>query len=978
LIAGVNPTRRIDDDYRNFFNLVAAQISNAIQNAKSAGEEKTRADVLVEIDRLKTAFFSNVSHEFRTPLTLMLGPVEAALADPDVTLCPVQHERLQLIHRNALRLQKLVNSLLDYSRLQAGRMQTNLVGTDLAELTADLASSFRSLIEHENMQLIVDCPSLPRAVLVDPAMWEKIVLNLLSNALKFTFSGAISVRLRMVNLQIQLSEADSGVGISKTELPRLFERFHRIPLTKARTHGESGIGLALVHDMVALHGGTISVESEIDHGTQFTIVIPAKFQSASTDQLEVASEPRARSSTAEAYILEPQRWGISVDQPAIELGDEDTDTDAVAFIKRDKPSEDRRERILIADDNVDMRAYLKRLLEVRWEVVVVSDGVQALNMTRKILPDLIISDVMMPYLDGFGLLKALREDAAIKDIPYIMLSARAGDETRIEGLRAGADDYLVKPFSGPELLARVDSLLMRRRIRLIEQAVAKRMDSVFTQAPVAIAITRGPDHIYELANPRYLELIGTQEVLGKSVRAALPELEGQYIYEQLDAVYRSGTPYIGRAIGVMLNRRSDGALEKGFFNYIFQPLFDMTGRPEAIAIVAHEVTDLVAAQHAAEAASRSRDEFLAMLCHELRNPLAPIVTALHLMRLRGVTSAEKERAVIERQAKHLILLVDDLLDISRVTQGKIELHKKKIEVATIIANAVEIASPLFQQKSHQLEIEVPSTGLCVDADPQRLTQVIANLLTNAAKYTEEKGQIIVTAARDGTDVVISVTDNGIGIAPDMLPTIFDMFVQEKQALSRSRGGLGLGLTIAKSMTQLHSGSLVALSQGIGFGNTFVLRIPMVNTELFERHDFQNPQPNTRLAPATDNTTILIVDDNKDAALMLSDTLTSQGYVTHVAFDGPSTLQLAHACQPDIGLIDLGLPGMDGYELAVYIRNDPRLQNLRLFAVTGYGQETDQIRTAQVGFERHFVKPVDSTLLIALMENIRSSSGGAAG
>ncbi|NGZ83683.1 ATP-binding protein [Duganella aceris] len=953
LVLGVSAARPLDADYRSFMELIASQAGNAIQHARAAEDERLRAEMLMQLDHAKTQFFSNVSHEFRTPLTLLLGPIEDALGDAAEPLPAVQRARMQLMQRNALRLQKLVNTLLEFSRVQAGRAQAGFAPTDLSALTADLASSFRSTIEGAGMRLTVDCRPLPSPVYVDAAMWEKIILNLLSNAFKFTFEGEIRVGLRGVGKQVRLQVEDTGTGIPADQLPLLFERFHRVEGARSRTHEGSGIGLALVHDLVALHGGEIGVDSVAGRGTVFSVTLPLGSAHLPADQLREQAPPLP-ANVAQAYVAEADGWV----QPAAVAPDDAPETPAAPRMLG---------RLLVVDDNADMRDYLRRLLRGQWRVEACDNGVAALEAVARQAPDIILSDVMMPRLDGFGLLAALRADPATRDIPFMLLSARAGEEARLEGLQAGADDYLVKPFSGRELAARIDLLRLRQQGRVVERAVERRTQGIFSQAPVAITILRGPRHVFEQANAYYQEIIGHRPVVGLPIREALPELEGQGIFELLDSVFDTGQPYVGRSVLVKLMRGSPPRLEDGYFDFVYQPLLDDAGKPEGVAVVVFEVTELANAKRAAEAANRAKDEFLAMLGHELRNPLAPIVTALQLMRLRGGDYAVKERAVIERQTNHLVALVDDLLDVSRVAEGKIQLRREAVEMAEVVARAIETASPLIEQKRHALELEVPARGLAVMADPGRCAQVLANLLTNAAKYTEPEGRLHVTARRDGDQVVVSVRDNGIGISAEMLPAIFELFVQERQALSRSQGGLGLGLSIVRSMVALHGGSVAAHSDGIGRGSEFTLRLPA----LAPGEAAPLPPPSACEQPGAVRTglAILVVDDNEDAANALGELLTLHGHTVEVVFDAPSALKAAPLFKPDVGLFDIGLPGMDGYELAQRLRRqhaDADAAPLRLFALTGYGQEADRRRAAEAGFDAHLTKPIDVAALMELL------------
>jgi signal transduction histidine kinase/DNA-binding response OmpR family regulator len=941
-IAGLNPYRPLDESVRSFVTLFVGQIAAGLSNARVYEEERRRAEALAAIDRAKTAFFSNVSHEFRTPLTLMLGPTEDALASGGV----MEREQLETIHRNQLRLLKLVNSLLDFSRIEAGRTQATYEPTDLAALTTDLASTFRSAVERGGLAFEVDCEPLPEPIYVDRTMWENIVLNLLSNAFKFTLEGRIRVSQRWDGGRVALTVEDTGTGIPEHERTRVFERFHRVEGVRARTHEGSGIGLALVRDLVRLHGGEITVASEVGRGTAFTVTIPAGAAHLDAERIASVAGPAPATVATQAFVAEAERWlGVLPSEelpPLAEAG----------------PA-DGRARILLADDNADIREYVSRLLGQRWQVETVADGRQALAAIRRSRPDLLITDVMMPELDGFGLVAALRADADLRGLPVLILSARAGEEARLEGLQAGADDYLVKPFSARELIARVEMQLLRASIRAVEDVQRRRLTDVFEQAPAAIAIMRGPDHVFELANATYLSLVGHRDIVGKPVREALPELEGQGVYELLDLVYETGEPHVGRALRLTVVTRPGAPPEEMFFDFVYKPMRDASGAVDGIAAVVFEVSELARARRDAESASRAKDEFLAMLGHELRNPLAPMMTALQLMRLRGDSSIERERVVIERQTRHLVRLVDDLLDVSRIARGKIELRLERVDLADVVAKAIEMASPLLEEREHDLSIDVPR-GITIDADPARLAQVIANLLTNAAKYTEKGGRIAIRAAAEACEAVLAVRDSGIGIAPDMLPRVFDMFTQERQALDRTQGGLGLGLTIVRNLTELHGGRVEAFSDGRNAGSEFVVRLPLTAGAAADTGAAVAPQVQARGAGS--GPAVLIVDDNEDAAAMLATWLESLGYSVRTAHDGLAALKAVDAAVPAIALLDIGLPVMDGYEVATRLRQRPDGESIALIAITGYGA---------AGFDAHLVKPVDLAALAELLEGLSS-------
>jgi PAS domain S-box-containing protein len=382
--------------------------------------------------------------------------------------------------------------------------------------------------------------------------------------------------------------------------------------------------------------------------------------------------------------------------------------------------------------------------------------------------------------------------------------------------------------------------------------------------------------------------------------------------------------------------------------------------------------DRTALLAAAQAANRAKDEFMAILGHELRNPLSPIMTALHVLRLRGVEGGERERAVIERQVQHLVRLIDDLLDVSRITGGKIELKRERIEASEIVARAVETTSPLLEQKQHQLLVNVPRSGLAVSGDPTRLAQVISNLIINAAKYTDARGRIGIQGARQGADVVIEVTDNGTGIAAELLPKVFEMFVQEHQESDRSQGGLGLGLAIVYNIVLLHRGTVTAESAGPGHGSKFTVRIPACSDSQTAAVDVTS----SRLKLSDSNTMadanrgrVLVVDDNVDSAEMIATVLAIAGYHVHTVHDGPAALRSVEAFVPDIALLDIGLPLMSGYELARHLRE--QVPQVHLVAVTGYGQEADRVRARAAGFDAHLVKPVDLVLLEKMMTSFTS-------
>lgn len=532
LIVGVSPRRQLDGDYRHFFGMVASQIAIALTNARAYRSEARRAEALAELDRAKTEFFNNVSHEFRTPLTLMLGPLEEERRERP------HNTNLDVAHRNSVRLLKLVNILLDFSRIEAGRTEARYQPTDLAAYSADLASGFRSALERAGLTFHIDCPPLPEPVYVDRTLWEKVVLNLLSNAFKHTFHGHIALSIRHDQDGVMLVVRDTGVGIPPEALPRLFQRFYRVQNRQSRTHEGSGIGLALVQEVVQLHGGTVRVESRLDEGSSFFITLPWGTKHLPPEQVTQDASAFPHAPDASPYLEEALQWlpdhESEVLQPEIPVPPQSTHA---------------RAHILVADDNADMRRYMMRLLREHYDVVTVGDGLAALSEIQRRRPDVLLSDIMMPQLDGIGLAKTLRADPALHTIPIILLSARAGEEPCIKGLEQGADDYLVKPFSGRELLARVAAHVNLSRIRREAEgqiaASEARLRAIVNQATATVSQTDLSGR-FQFVNQRLCELLGYQEhdLLGMRMQEVTDPEDLPRDLEQLQQLVEGGPDFV--------------------------------------------------------------------------------------------------------------------------------------------------------------------------------------------------------------------------------------------------------------------------------------------------------------------------------------------------------------------------------------------------------------------------------------------------
>ncbi len=546
LVAALNPYRRYDAEYAGFVELLTGQIASGLANARAYEAERRRAEALAELDRAKTTFFSNVSHEFRTPLALLLSPLEDALADS--ALSTATRAPLLLAQRNGRRLLKLVNTLLDFSRIEAGRSQPNFLPTDLATFTTQLVSVFRSAVEKAGLQLVIDCPPLGEAVYVDRDMWEKIVLNLLSNAFKFTLQGRITVRLRREAAAVRLELEDTGVGIPAHELPRIFDRFHRVEETRGRSHEGSGIGLALVAELVRIHGGEVLVTSVPEQGSSFSVLLPTGTAHLPAERIGAALGLASTAVAAEIYAEEAALWtgGLGEALPAQRVPDF---VQAPARSASDTP----RPRILVVDDNADMRAYLEALLKAHYEVDLVGDGVEALAALERRMPDLVLTDVMMPRLDGFGLLAALRENERTRALPVIVLSARAGEEATLLGLERGANDYLSKPFAARELLGRVRANLEMARLR---GEAARLLRASEERARLAIRVGK-------LGTWRFAPTSGVA-TMDERMREIWGEPEGTFqlsLAQAMERIHPADRERVSQAVDAALDPASAGTLE---------------------------------------------------------------------------------------------------------------------------------------------------------------------------------------------------------------------------------------------------------------------------------------------------------------------------------------------------------------------------------------------------------------------------------
>jgi len=846
-----------------------------------------------ELDAAKTAFFSNVSHEFRTPLTLMLGPLEDALARADGALTG---DTLAAVHRNAIRMLRLVNSLLDFSRLEAGRVQASFEPTDLAELTAGLAGSFRSLVESAGVALVVDCPPLQAQVHVDRAHWEKIVLNLLSNAFKFTFEGEIVVRLCEQGDRVELTVRDSGTGIPEHELPRVFERFHRVDGARGRSFEGTGIGLALVDELVKLHGGSVRVQSVLNRGSAFTVSIPTNGGRLPKDRV-AASRADEGTRGAAPFVLESSRWiRPSAPPPA--------SPDAA------RPHEESpdRQRILVGDDNADMRAYLADILGRDWSTHAVTNGVEALAAVESKPPDLIVTDVMMPVMDGFTLLRRLRTSPKTAQIPIIMLSARAGEEATLEGLDVGADDYLAKPFSARDLLARVRARLDAARARSSAlRASETRFRHLAESGIIGIAVADAASRVLE-ANDAFLRMIGrTQEDL----------LAGEVAWGLLSA---NEPEALENPSAISTRAREGEYLRKdGRRTPVLVAVAPLDGG-QSISI-SLDLTDRKRVEEQFRQAQKMEavGRLAGGVAHDFNNVLSVILGYAQLIGA-DLTPDEPLRADIDeirQAAERATELTRQLLAFSRQQV----LEPKVLSLSHTVTGMEKMLRRLLGADIALTTLLEPALWNVV-ADPGQVEQILMNLAVNARDAMPEGGKLTIQTTnveldedyatvhhdvRPGAYVMLAVSDTGMGMDAQTQARIFEPFFTTKE----KGKGTGLGLATVFGIVKQSGGHIWVYSEPER-GATFKVYFPRVTGATLVT-------PSERPAPASirGTETILLVEDDAHVRTLARNILRRHGYVVLEAANGGEALLICeqHGARIDLLLTDVVLPLMNGRQIA---------------------------------------------------------------
>jgi PAS domain S-box-containing protein len=618
--------------------------------------------------------------------------------------------------------------------------------------------------------------------------------------------------------------------------------------------------------------------------------------------------------------------------------------------------------VLIVDDDAAKRhSIVKILRKAGFNTRECETGADALRIAAE-KPTLIILDVKLPDMSGFEVCRRIKEAPATSAIPILHVSTTFVDiEDRIHGLEGGADGYLTDVLEPLELVATVRALLRARRAEEAAQISSRQWQITFD------AISDGV--ILLDRDGRAMQTNSAMEVI---LGRPWDEVSGQPIHDILPISSVAEDSPFARMLESGVREAVDLTLGDRCLRVTIDPIRDGDGVIKGGLCISSDITDRRRLEEALRrraeelaVADRRKDEFLAMLAHELRNPLAPIANALEAIRLDRSDVAETQEAldIATRQVAHMARLLDDLLDVSRFTRGDVQLRKTVVELSAILNQAAETSRPLIEAGRHHLSVSLPDTPVWLEGDPTRLAQVVANLLNNSAKYTDQGGRIELSAYRTGDEAIVRVRDNGIGLGPEMLPRVFDLFAQDDRSLDRSQGGLGIGLTLVRSLILHHGGEITVDSPGPGLGSEFIVRLPVLQADGVSVPD-EEPPVSTESPGRTRR--VLVVDDSQDSARSLARVLKIWGHDVQIAHDGPQALQASRAGSFHVILLDIGLPGMDGYQVAEQLRRQLGPGGPALIALTGYGQKGDLARSRGVGFDDHLVKPVDLDRLKALL------------
>lgn len=1010
LIAGISPRRFLNESYINFFNSICSLIVTAFSNAQAFENERKRLATIAELDAAKVIFFSNISHELRTPITLILGPLSEMLSYIKNPLSAEQIESLQMMMRNTKRLLKLVNNILDFSRLEAHRLEGEYEPVDLAQYTADLSSFFRAAIEKANLKFTIDISRIEEPVYIDCEMWEKILFNLLSNAFKYTLKGEVAVSLKRVNRHIELNVSDTGVGIGENDLPHIFDRFYRARATQARSHEGAGIGLSLAYELVKLHGGTITVRSAVNKGTTFTIRIPlgkehlpaGQIKSAKTVALSAGTVATSYVDEAISWLPENQMKEISTRLPPIAIKSTQGSDAKVVEGKKDK--------ILIVDDNVDMRIYFRNLLSPHWEVLEAGSYDQALEISKMEKPKLIVSDVVMGPASGLDLVKKMRQEAGTRLTPIILVSASISEEARKRGFDSGADDYLNKPFSGRELLARVRTQLELGKIRGELEVTIDELKKANTllfksEESYRVLTTMSPVGILHIdqnglatyVNPKGKVILGLSEsatledvnstwigslhpddkervvsTWRKTIEAKLDHFKAEYRFVHKD---QSVVWVIGEA---MSEKDSAGKI----IGYILT-LADITRIKELLDRQVHVIDSL---------------------CHELRNPLSAIsghvrLLLMHLQSLKAkIQSADQAGKLvaelkneleqcsatgmesidaISKCLEHQTVITNDVLEMSKLEASMVRLNERQFDPYKKIKDVIAMKDAEIKEKELKIEVSHTVLDYGIISDPDRIKEVLLNLLSNAIKFTEKRGMIKIgfkmpDESTEECSLEFFVEDTGIGIPEDKREKIFDRFFKADHRTFVEYGGSGLGLSICKRLVELMGGK-INLTSEVGKGSRFSFTIKCKKVAKEKKHikEAKSKLPKEYIAKFS-GLSALIVEDNLINQKILKKLVEQYGITCYVANNGEEAVNFIKQKSKVVQIVfmDIEMPKMNGLDATKAIREFEKVQGshpLYIIGISAYARAEYQCSAKECGMNSFYTKPYDITQLVSEIE-----------
>jgi PAS domain S-box-containing protein len=818
LVVGFNPYRLLDEKYSGFFSLITDQMATSFASVYLLEEQRKRAEALAEIDRAKTTFFSNISHEFRTPLTLLLGPIEDALNNPQAI--GDNQVRLDVAYRNALRMQKLVNTLLEFSRIEAGRVEGKFTRVDIGALTEDLASTFRSAIEKAGMKLKIIKGDIRDEVYADIDMWEMIILNLVSNAFKYSKKGTIRIEVKQVAKELHVMVSDTGIGIPADQLEKIFSRFHRVENTEGRSQEGTGIGLAMVKELVRLHNGTISVNSKLGKGSVFTVAIPLGKEHLPAGKIIEAPVRATGPMQADAFVQEAMKW-LPEERPQ-ESGDRPASFPEGSWTEKNGR---RKSKIVLADDNADMRDYVQRLLSDQYTVITAIDGEDAYTKIVQHRPALVLSDIMMPRLDGFGLLKKLRDHQDLRNTPVIFLSARAGEEAKVEGLDAGVDDYLVKPFSAKELIGRVTNHIRINQVRREgEQALNEQANAM----PQLMWVSNREGEITYFNN-RLSEFKGAERVgngnwnwLGMTHPEDLKTLAGLWQQAiQLDAAFQHEHRLQMRdgSYRWHLSRGIPQKNEEGRVIKWFGTTTDIHMAKEHAAILEDEVRkrtqELIQLNITLQRSNDDLQQFAHVASHDLKEPVRKIKTyGNRLQDEYGESIPAKGKEFlgkIHHASNRIMSMIDGVLNYSTLNSS--EQPVEGIDLNEIFADIEKDLELMIEQKKAVFQ---KRDLISIEGASVLIYQLFYNLVNNSLKFSKPDASPVISVTSEiigqaGQDMVrIVIADNGIGFSQEYAEKIFNTFTRLNS--KDKYEGTGLGLALCKKIVERHRGQISATAE----------------------------------------------------------------------------------------------------------------------------------------------------------------------